>query len=318
MKNDYKDKVRLIYRTQHGAYLAILNDEYRLDGSMIVEGDKLENVIADVLRADRWVTINGSHVLINDKTGKILAGMGGKFNGFPFGAQFADKGNTAKSGKKIARLYKAQHARKIVKSTDETLYNRDKLGEIAKKCERFKKSAEYGNMQLGIRVQMADTETLGKVMKHKSKDFGFDFETKEELRKRNGEQLDGVSTIGIDLVHEVDRFGGYNGKIAYLVAGEKASDGYDAGEKVIKSPKVLAKFGFKDGNLVELESVKTTLPKKAKTAKPAKPSDEYASFISQMEKKYGKEGMYSAMTDAEFDKYQYLENHKYDYFYKNG
>lgn len=314
---NYRDRISLLYR-EKGKYIAILNENYRLDGSMIIEGDSMDSVVADIMRADRWVTINGSHVLINDKTGKILAGMGSKFNGFSFGAKFADRGNTTKSGKKVARLYKVQHARKIVKSTDETLYNRDKLGEIAKKCERFKKSAEYGNMQLGIRVQMADTETLGKVMKHKSKNFGFDFETKEELRKRNGEQFDGVSTIGIDLVHEVDRFGGYNGKIAYLVAGEKASDGYDAGEKVIKSPKVLAKFGFKDGNLVELESVKTTLPKKVKTAKPTKPSDEYTSFISQMEKKYGKEGMYSAMTDAEFDKYQYLENHKYDYFYKNG
>lgn len=35
-----------------------------------------------------------------------------------------------------------------------------------------------------------------------------------------------------------------------------------------------------------------------------------------MENKYGKDGMYGKMTDAEFDKYQELENHKYDYFYK--
>lgn len=102
---NYRDRISLLYR-EKGKYIAILNDNYRLDGSMIIEGDTIDSVVTDVLRADRWVTINGSHVLINDKTGKILAGMGGKFNGFLFGAQFADKGNTTKSGKKIARLYK--------------------------------------------------------------------------------------------------------------------------------------------------------------------------------------------------------------------
>ena len=95
-----------MYQTKDGRYIAILKDDYRLDGSMIIEGD-LDSVIANVLRADRWVTINSSHVLIG-KDGNIMAGMGGKFNGFPFGANFRDKGKTTKSGRKIARLYKAQ------------------------------------------------------------------------------------------------------------------------------------------------------------------------------------------------------------------
>lgn len=107
---NYKDKVQVMYQTNDGRYIAILKDDYRLDGSMVIEGD-LDSVIADVLRADRWVTINGSRVLIG-KDGNIMAGMGGKFNGFPFGANFRDKGKTTKSGKKIAGLYKAQKGEK--------------------------------------------------------------------------------------------------------------------------------------------------------------------------------------------------------------
>ena len=102
----------------------------------------------------------------------------------------------------------------------------------------------------------------------------------------------------------------------YLVAGEKSTAGYDAGELVIQKPKVLAKFGIKNGELVELGAVKVTKRKKAKENKPTKPSEEYTNFIKDMENKYGKDGMYGKMTDAEFDKYQELENHKYDYFYK--
>lgn len=311
---DYKDKLQVMYQTKDGRYIAILKDDYRLDGSMVIEGD-LESVIADVLRADRWVTINGSHVLIG-KDGNIVAGMGGQFNGFPFGANFRDKGKTTKSGRKIARLYKAQKANVVHKNTktDKLLYNRDRLGEIAKKCSDFKKSVEYGNQELGLRIQMKDTETIGKRMKHRSRNFGDDFETKAELKKRNGELLDGVSTVGLNLTHEVDKYGGYEGKVVYLLAGEKAKNGYDAGEKIIKSPKVLAKFAYKNGELIELGSVKITMPKK-KVEKPKTPSKEYTSFLAQMEKKYGKEDMYGAMSDAEFDKYQYLENHKYDYLH---
>lgn len=68
--------------------------------------------------------------------------------------------------------------------------------------------------------------------------------------------------------------------------------------------------------MVELGAVKVTKRKKVKGNKPTKPSEEYTNFIKDMENKYGKDGMYGKMTDAEFDKYQELENHKYDYFYK--
>lgn len=141
---DYKDKIQVMYQTKDGRYVAILKDDYRLDGSIVIEGD-LNSVIADVLRADRWVTINGSHVLIG-KNGKIMAGMGGKFKGFPFGARFSDKGQTTKSGKKIARLYKAQKAeyngQKVVKPISA---KRAKIRELIKKY-KISASGNYNEL----------------------------------------------------------------------------------------------------------------------------------------------------------------------------
>lgn len=128
---NYKDKVQVMYQTNDGRYIAILKDDYRLDGSMVIEGD-IDSVIADVLRADRWVTINGSHVLIKD--GRIVAGMGGKFKGFPFGARFSDKGKIAKSGKKTVRLYKAQKGEKTgVKVKVPVSEKRAKIQSLVKK-----------------------------------------------------------------------------------------------------------------------------------------------------------------------------------------
>ena len=132
---NYKDRISLLYQDKGGQYIAVLNDDYRLDGSMIIEGERMDNVIADIMRADRWVTINGSHVLIDDKSNKIIAGMGGKFKGFPFGARFADKGNkTERTGKKIARLYVAQHGEKNGKTISKAVsLRRAKVRELIKK-----------------------------------------------------------------------------------------------------------------------------------------------------------------------------------------
>jgi hypothetical protein len=103
---NYNDKIMLMWRGKDNRYIVILKDGYKHDGSAIIEGDTMERVMADVVRADdRWVTINGSHVLIS-KNGCIAGGMGGKFNGFPFGARFSDKGDRTPSGRrKIARLH---------------------------------------------------------------------------------------------------------------------------------------------------------------------------------------------------------------------
>ena len=73
-----ENKVRLMYRTSGGACFAILNEPYRLDGSLIVEGDSVASVTESAMRADKWVTINGAHVLIG-KGNTVIAGMENKY-----------------------------------------------------------------------------------------------------------------------------------------------------------------------------------------------------------------------------------------------
>lgn len=83
-----------------GTYIAVLKPEYAIDGAYRII--KCDDVTGD-LRTDRWVTINGSHVLIDDRTNKITAGMGGKFNGMKVGengAAFKEWRNATKIRRK--------------------------------------------------------------------------------------------------------------------------------------------------------------------------------------------------------------------------
>lgn len=65
-----------------GTYIAVLKPEYAIEGCRVLKCDNI--------RLDRWVTINGSHVLIG-RDGRIASGMGGKLNGKKFGAWFNPK-----------------------------------------------------------------------------------------------------------------------------------------------------------------------------------------------------------------------------------
>lgn len=76
----YCDSIRC---DSDGVYVAVLKPEYAVDGLRVI---KCDNVTGDV-RNDRWVTINGAHVLIG-RDGRIAGGMGGKLNGKKFGAWF--------------------------------------------------------------------------------------------------------------------------------------------------------------------------------------------------------------------------------------
>lgn len=103
------EKISMIYQVG-GKYIAILKDDYRLDGSQIIEGNTYSEVETAATRADRWVTINGAHVLIG-KDNRIVGGMGGKFNGFPFGARFGDKGKKFVKNKNVVRLVKGGNSK---------------------------------------------------------------------------------------------------------------------------------------------------------------------------------------------------------------
>ena len=76
----YCDSIRC---DDDGVYVAVLKPEYAVDGLRVI---KCDNATGDV-RNDRWVTINGAHVLIG-RDGRIAGGMGGKLNGKKFGSWF--------------------------------------------------------------------------------------------------------------------------------------------------------------------------------------------------------------------------------------
>lgn len=167
----------------------------------------------------------------------------------------------------------------------------------------------------GIRVQENDTETVGGVMTHHSKNFGGDFDDDTSLGGIAGD-LDGVSTVGIESTNEVTNFGGYKGKVAYLVgSNEYPGDGYDPGERIMKEPTVLAKVKIENGKVKVVESVKYEKKKaetaKAEPTKTRKVNPEYTNFMSKMAQKYGADKMWSDMDDKEFDEAQRWESNRF-------
>lgn len=97
-------KVALKQKTADG-YVAVLNNDWRYDDSQVIEAKseaELDSKIAYAQeRADRWVTINGAHVLINNR-GMIVGGAGGKLNGMRFNSRFRNyKGAKVVRGRRI-------------------------------------------------------------------------------------------------------------------------------------------------------------------------------------------------------------------------
>lgn len=80
------DKVVLKQKTV-GGYIAVLSDEYRYDGSQVIEAKTEQELDSKIAYAqqrddDKWITINGAHVLV--KGSRIAGGANNKFNGRKF------------------------------------------------------------------------------------------------------------------------------------------------------------------------------------------------------------------------------------------
>lgn len=104
-----EQKYCIKHKLSNGTYLAILNNGWRYDGSFIVEADSELELNAKLNEArydDRWVTMEGNHVLIGGN-GRIKAGAGGRLKGRKFGMRFSDydHGRAAKNGKRLIRQY---------------------------------------------------------------------------------------------------------------------------------------------------------------------------------------------------------------------
>ena len=128
------DRIKLLQCTASG-WIAVLNDEYRYDGSSVIVAATKADAIGRALMANRWVTINGSHVLIGSD-GRIAYGAGGVFNGKKFGTSF--------NGKKAIKMPKSFSGRR---ERDIQAHNRakimptkaqeSKLKEVARKTKRL-------------------------------------------------------------------------------------------------------------------------------------------------------------------------------------
>lgn len=178
----------------------------------------------------------------------------------------------------------------------------------------------------GIRVQEEDTETVGKVMTHHSVNEGGDFENNEWMSDEDKErledlagELDGVSTIGIYDIEQVGKYGGYPGKVAYLLGSDEPPEtGYDPGEAVMKEPTVLAKMEYKDGKIIVKDKVQIQpeaeskpKPESATQTNARQENPGYTKFMAEMKAKYG-DDMWSNMTDSEMDAADRWESHRYD------
>jgi hypothetical protein len=168
----------------------------------------------------------------------------------------------------------------------------------------------------GLRVQETDTEKIGEQIEHLSKNFGGDF---GDLSGES-EELNGVSTIGVDDIRQMYSNGGYEGRVIYLVGSDEYDIGYDPGEKIMKEPVVLAKGKIENGELKIIEKVEisddnqvveNTAEKAIENVAGNAAMKEYEEFKDKIIKKYGEENMWSQMTDEEMEKWERLERMAY-------
>lgn len=197
---------------------------------------------------------------------------------------------------------------------DSVLWSRDNLALMRDATQDIVDEGEYA--YYGLRAQNRDTEKIGETITHLSKNFGGDF---EDLSAES-EVLNGVSTIGINDINKVTEYGGYEGRVVYLVGSDSYEYGYDPGEKIMEDAVVLAKGKIENGELKIIERievsgnteiVENTAENAITNAVINEAMQEYLDFKDRMIKKYGAENMWRDMTDAEMDMLEKLERKAY-------
>lgn len=135
-----EQKYCIKHKSSNGTYLAILNSGWRYDGSMIIEANsslELEAKLNEARYDDRWVTMEGNHVLIGGN-GLIKAGVGGRLTGRKFGMRFRDyeHGHISKKGKRMVRQYnitgKKNGEKRVVGGTSKSGVSKKGIVQITK------------------------------------------------------------------------------------------------------------------------------------------------------------------------------------------
>lgn len=203
---------------------------------------------------------------------------------------------------------------------EETLYNRTLLNRAKDLVKDIVDQNDYA--MYGFRAQVDDTETIGNAMKHTSRNFGGDFEGSEN----EFEDLNGVSSILFENTGLVTEYGGYEGRVLYLLGADDGRMGYDPGEEILTEPVVLAKMRVQNGELVLSEKIETEVSEVVQNAvqetievvEESSPFagtkdqvEEYMRFKAEMEAKYGADSMWGEMDDNEYDKMERLERIAY-------
>ena len=172
---EYMDKYcESIRQDSDGTYIAVLKPKYAIDGMKVIRGD------AAKINTDGWVTINGAHVLIDDKTFKVIGGAGGKFNGkvfTPGARKFFGGRQTVKRGRGIKA--KEEQLKTKYQEKRESLVKKQfggfgKLSQVehelkvnAKRAEYNKKFAETKLLEARDRLKKYGAKAVAQMKKKK-------------------------------------------------------------------------------------------------------------------------------------------------------
>ena len=166
MINDVEQYCVCIRQDSDGAYIAVLKPEYAVDGMRVLKSDGL--------RTDRWVTINGAHVIIG-KGGVVTGGAGGRFNGKKI-SDFAGKKKRKLSAYKGTRgKVKGESDKTQTNSKKTSLQNLKSLPKFADK----NKENKY-KLPSSLMPKKGDKPLPKFVDKNKEIEYKFPDATKEE------------------------------------------------------------------------------------------------------------------------------------------
>lgn len=156
---DYKEKCKLIYKYRNDSYMVVLNDEYRYDGSLVVEADnalELEAKLNKVERIDRTYS--------RDRLGRFAPkGMGSGVAA----AVVSVGGKNVISGTEAARDYKVTGFDKSVQKA----YDKARKAEPAITRDMVRISGELGMEMEGLKFSVkTGSSVAGKILRKIRKD----------------------------------------------------------------------------------------------------------------------------------------------------
>lgn len=152
---NYKDKVKLIYKYRNDSYMVVLKEDYRYDGSLVVEAENALELEAKLGKAKR-VDFNPYH----DKRGRFTSKGGGSSVA---AAVVTVGGKKIISGTEAARDYKVVGFDKSVQKA----YDKARKAEPAITRDMVKISSELGMQMDGLKFSVKTGSSVAGKIKRK-------------------------------------------------------------------------------------------------------------------------------------------------------